>query len=710
MLLLGRIFLLLLPAMGWTATPPLDSLVQNYSPADPAKQEYLFTTLVQATSVEPEQTAAVAHRLMHLAYEAHDSATQTQLYWVLGDAHVVLGNYDSATTYTKKSIELARQTDHPRLLAKGFNLLGIIHDVQGNYDRSLKNYFRALKLYEQIKDQEGINAAYNNIGNIYGYQQENYKAIEYYQKSLEIARDIQDTLGIIMTLNNIGSSWDAIDSLDLALDYYQQSNAVAREKGNEQDIALALDGISYILLKRGDYEQALSNANYLLSLAQKYQNTNDKIYAYRLLAEVYKTQGSFRRAITNALKGYTLARQSGAKLEIEDASELLASLYHQQGDFQRAYEYQAIRQAYRDTLYSLEKRRIINSLELNRAESENEMLKKENELKLAQIEKNEAIIDRQTAYTIGITLFAILKVIVIIVLYRLNIQRKKSNLLLSQQKEETAQSNAQLTQLNDTLKRQQDQLQEQNEELERLNDSKNKLLSIISHDFRSPLSSLQGVINILNSHSMSAEEIKQVFDALSTKVQNTTNMLDNLLKWTRSQMQGIRIQPEHFTLLSLVEEVIDSLAIIAEKKGIRLLHTIAQPPKVYADLEMTRMVIRNLISNAIKFTQRNDTVTVEVEPQEDEKVLISVVDTGLGISPENKEKLFQLKDHTTYGTANEKGTGLGLILCKDFVEKNGGEIWAESEEGKGSTFRFTLLTQPDHFPATNSQDILSATS
>nr|WKN39201.1 tetratricopeptide repeat-containing sensor histidine kinase [Tunicatimonas sp. TK19036] len=710
MIILSILFFLLLPMVSLSAPPSLDSLVQIYPQADSSIRAEIFQTLSQAAAERPEQTLLVGQQIKGLAEQHNHVGAQTLIYRILGDAYEVLGNYDSAKLYVKKSIALARETDNPKQLAKGYNLLGIIHDVQGSYDRALKSFFHALSIWEDEHDQEGINTAYINIGNIYAYQEENQKALTYYQKSLDIANTIQDTLGIIMALNNIGSSWQELDSLNLAFDYYQRSITIAREQGNEQDIALPLDGISHILIKRGKYDEALNNATYLLNLAQKYQNINDKIYAYRLLADVHKAKKSYQTAIARARQGYNLARQSGAKLEITYLSELLASLYRVQGNFKKALQYQSIYMAYQDTLYSLEKRKIINNLELTRTESENEMLKKENELRLAQIEKNEAIIDRQTAYAIGISLVSALLLGIIIILYRLNLQRKKSNFLLSHQKEEIALNNAQLTKLNQTLKQQQGQLQTQNEELERLNDSKNKLLSIISHDFRSPLSSLQGVINILNTQTMSPEEIKQIFDALSTKVQNTTNMLDNLLKWTRSQMQGIRIQPEQFAVSTVVEEVINSLAILAEKKGVLIHQNISQSLLVYADPEMVRMVIRNLVSNAIKFTVKGDTITIKAQLDNDSKVVISVIDTGLGISDENMAILFQLKDHTTYGTANEKGTGLGLILCKDFVEKNGGEIWVESEVKKGSVFFFTLLTEPTHFPATTSQNILSATS
>jgi len=704
------LILSLVARIGFAQSNGLDSLIQQYAVADSSQRRAILLSLNRNTTEEPEKTLGVAHQIESIAESQQHTQSLARIYYILADAHEVLGSYDSSTYYVQQAMETATMIDNRKLLALGYNLLGIVQDVQGSYDRALQSFFRALAIWEERNDQEGINTAYINIGNIYGYQNEFGDAIDYYQKSLAIGREIQDTVGIVMALNNIGSSWQEMDSLDLAMDYYQQAIRVARQQGDEQIIALPLDGISHILLEQGELDEALTNAQYLLEVAKKHQNVNDQIYAYLLLAKVQWARKNFQVAIRTATQGYELAHQSGATLELKEMSKLLSDYHEQQGDYREAYRYRTVQLAYQDSIYSVEKRKIIYDLERTRADTEIEMLQKENELKLSQIARSEAIIDRQLAYTAAISIVLVLLLGGLLLLVRSNIQRKKTNELLSKQKEEIGENNRQLIQMNQVLEQQQQQLQHQNEDLTRLNELKNKLLSIISHDFRSPLSSLQGIISMLNSKVLSSEEIEMVFDTLSVKVQNTTNMLDNLLKWTRNQMQGIRLAPARFSLPTLAEDVINSQIILAEKKEVELHHTVSSPLSVYADPEMIRLVLRNLISNAIKFTKKGDKITVEAKRSSENRVIVSVIDTGMGISPENQTKLFQLKDHTTYGTDNEKGTGLGLILCREFVEKNGGEIWVESEEGKGSTFRFSLLTQADEFPVAAQEDMLSTTS
>jgi signal transduction histidine kinase len=698
----------LLSLEGLAQSNTLDSLIAIYSQSSNSGRQIIFRALNRYIVENPKQTIQIS-QLLNQKEVGGDSTYLALVDYTLASAYELLGSYDSATLYIRRSLKHVNDEDFPLLLANGYNLLGIIQDVQGNYELSLQSFFQALNIWEKTDHQEGINTAYINIGNIYAYQNEFASAISYYQKSLTIAREIRDTVGVIMALNNIGSSWQEMDSLDLAMDYYQQAIEVARQRGDEQIIALPLDGISHILLKRGELTEALTNAQYLLEVAKKYQNVNDQIYAYLLLAKVQWARNNLQVAIRTATQGYELAHQSGATLELKEMSKLLSDYHEQQGDYREAYRYRTIQLAYQDSIYSVEKRKIIYDLERTRADTEIEMLQKENELKLSQIARSEAIIDRQLAYTAAISIVLVLLLGGLLLLVRSNMQRKKTNELLSKQKEEIGENNRQLTQMNRVLEQQQQQLQSQNEDLTRLNELKNKLLSIISHDFRSPLSSLQGIISMLNSKVLSSEEIEMVFDTLSVKVQNTTNMLDNLLKWTRNQMQGIRLAPARFSLPTLAEDVINSQIILAEKKEVELHHTISSPLSVYADPEMIRLVLRNLISNAIKFTTKGDKITVEAKRSPENRVIVSVIDTGMGISPENQAKLFQLKDHTTYGTDNEKGTGLGLILCREFVEKNGGEIWVESEEGKGSTFRFSLLTQADEFPVAAQEDMLSTT-
>jgi signal transduction histidine kinase len=230
---------------------------------------------------------------------------------------------------------------------------------------------------------------------------------------------------------------------------------------------------------------------------------------------------------------------------------------------------------------------------------------------------------------------------------------------------------------------------QQKEKLEELNAMKDRLFMIVSHDFRSPLHSLKGLIVLLNdSEFISPEEFKVLLKGLKHNVDQTYDLLENLLLWSKSQMNGFSVRREQVSISDLVHENTALLKSAAEKKGISIINDIHDSSLVTADEDMIRLVLRNLISNAIKFTEGNGHVIVK-SSEHNGMINISVTDTGIGMDAMQKVEVFA---HTVSknGTHAEKGTGLGLMICKEFVEKNGGRIWIESELGHGSTFTFSL--------------------
>lgn len=226
-------------------------------------------------------------------------------------------------------------------------------------------------------------------------------------------------------------------------------------------------------------------------------------------------------------------------------------------------------------------------------------------------------------------------------------------------------------------------------ELEELNKLKDKLLSVVSHDFRGPLNSLRGTLTLFLKGTISNEELNMLTKDLVEKLDNTYNLLENLLSWAKSQMQGTKVYKKEIDLKSISNDCMDLLSPIAEKKLITINNGIKDPLYAFADNEMVKLVLRNLISNAIKFTTAGDQIHLGAIVKND-KVVFSVSDSGMGISNENQDRLFKPENYSTSGTSNETGMGLGLLLCKDFIEKNDGEIWFESELGKGSIFYFSL--------------------
>ncbi len=230
------------------------------------------------------------------------------------------------------------------------------------------------------------------------------------------------------------------------------------------------------------------------------------------------------------------------------------------------------------------------------------------------------------------------------------------------------------------------------QELKELNATKDKFFSIIAHDLKNPFNTLMGFAELMleNLKDYSQEKLKEFIGILYETSKQSYALLENLLEWSRSQTGRIQMNPESIDLHDLTEENITLLSNLAAKKKINLVNDIKPVSLVKADANMVRTVIRNLISNAIKYTHEGGSIKVYATLKNNLYEL-SVSDTGIGIKPENIEKLFRIDfNFSTHGTADETGTGLGLILCKEFITKNSGEIWVESEFGKGSTFRFTL--------------------
>lgn len=241
------------------------------------------------------------------------------------------------------------------------------------------------------------------------------------------------------------------------------------------------------------------------------------------------------------------------------------------------------------------------------------------------------------------------------------------------------------------------ELNEQKEKLEALNDLKNRLFMIISHDFRSPLNSLKGLITLINeSHLVTPEDFRKMVKEIKGSVDQTYDLLENLLVWSKSQMQGFTLNVEAINLAVLAEENIQLSAPQAARKQITVINRVDSSHKVLADEDMIRLVIRNLLVNAIKFTQSKGTITMESR-RYSSYIQFSIIDTGIGLDHDKLNRLFKSysRNHQK-GTHNERGTGLGLMLCRDFIDLHKGSIWAESNPGNGSCFNFSLEAAPDH--------------
>jgi signal transduction histidine kinase len=256
-------------------------------------------------------------------------------------------------------------------------------------------------------------------------------------------------------------------------------------------------------------------------------------------------------------------------------------------------------------------------------------------------------------------------------------------------KKENKDYQAEILNSNEELYRYTQEIEKQKEELAELNNLKSKLFSVISHDLRTPLYGLRNLFKSVEQYDLPAEEIKVLIPDVVKDLHYTTDLMENLLQWAKSQMKGESLSPQLIDMNKLIHDVQQIVRLQAENKQVYLKTKADKPVYIYADKEMIEVVLRNLISNAIKFTPKEGQVIIDIK-EEDELIEVLVSDTGTGMSEEAKNKLFGDEHFTTKGTSNESGTGLGLMICKEFLKKNGGDIHVESELGKGSTFAFTL--------------------
>lgn len=275
--------------------------------------------------------------------------------------------------------------------------------------------------------------------------------------------------------------------------------------------------------------------------------------------------------------------------------------------------------------------------------------------------------------------------------YRIISQQKKNlEKKVKERTKELQQKNNELVCRNEELKLSSKKLNSQSQQLLELNATKDRLFAIVSHDLRTPIISLKNLLQLVDEQSISPENYSQVSSKIKDDVEHLHFTLNNLLQWAYTQMQGLKTNVKEVLLYPLIKESESLMHEYAKNKNIAVENNVNPQTKVHADPDHIKLIFRNLINNALKYTPNGGTIKIKTSNLNG-NCTVSVSDNGVGMNAEIMESLFKEKSiKSRFGTEGEKGTGLGLMLCKEFIEKNGGKIWAESEEGKGSTFSFSI--------------------
>lgn len=591
----------------------------------------------------------------------------------LGNGHAKAGRSIIAIDFYEQVLMLADSLNNERYSVGVLINLATAYASQGETNKGLQYYFEALERSEDIGNNEFIAIITNNLGDKYN-ELEDYDQAEYYlNRSKEVSEAEGLQVNLVRVLLNLGNTFKATQRYEQAEESYSQVLEYHRRSGNVMGEIQVIYNLGMMNLARDYYDKARDYLYESLSRSEESNLLTGIFYSTNGLGELELELGNTRESINRYERGVELTEETGNPAMMATAYRNMYSAHKSAGNTSNALSW-------------LEK---VNEVEKDMRSSESDRLRaqyetkfdlrrSEQEKQLIEIQRSQQQVELQQQRLIIILALSGIFILLIagFVLLRINKKRKTTNIKL-------VDSNHQLKRLNQTV-------QDQKEELERLNNIKTKLFAIIAHDLRGPLGSLQSLLYLLREHDLSEKETNELTANLEKNMLENSSMMDNLLGWAQSQMNGLSLNKRAFDLLLAIHSVLDQFTLQLETKEIDLVIEVPEHTMIYADYDLMKLVIRNLVANAIKFSEPGSKIYIKSEKQDDGMYRVAIEDQGVGIADGNKKKIFSDEHFTSPGTNKEKGSGLGLNLCKEYVEKHKGSIWFQSQAGTGTTFFFTI--------------------
>ena len=586
----------------------------------------------------------------------------------LGKAYYNESNLDSALKTEYQLLEVISKHGTKIDSAKCFRIIGLVYMQKSWYDKSLENLERAQHLFGESGDSSLQAKALMNIGTLHDLMNNLPMALLYYEKALKYYIHKKDETGTADCKLNMAIVLSKQKKYEQACEDLLSAAGIYQKTANDSYLAAAYINLGLTYKKMGNYTSAVEYLDKALVIWKQQDDEYHICYYYMNMGEIMLDMGKIAEAGKYLQQAEKLVMTLGSKDLQAITYEYLSDYHAAKKNYAAAYSYLNKSKQLNDSILNAETTEKVSQIqyqyEIAKRESDNIQLVKQNLDKELELSKKNLVVYILTAIIVLIALLVILLVNQNRLKHRANEEFEVKNKLIEAQKDE----------------------------LINLNASKDKFLSILAHDIRNPLSSVFSISEILISDydKLSEKQKLEFTQDIHTLSGNLFDIINTLLTWSTSQSGMITYRPKPFLIADLCRQSLRNLQTVAKQKDILLVFKTDEKLTVMADENMILSVLHNLINNAIKYSYTGSSIRVETK-QVDGNVQISVIDTGTGLSAESQEKLFQYDRNTlSKCTAGESGTGLGLILCKDFVEKNGGSITVESQPGKGSTFMFTL--------------------
>lgn len=571
----------------------------------------------------------------------------------IAEFYVRTGNIDLALQYRMEALNIYEEWEATYFIGSALDEIGFLSYLQGNLEESLKYLRRAKNVFRILKDEYSEAMTNSLIGNVYAAVGDYEEAKKISTKVLEQFITWQDSVSIMDALQDLVNVELALGDLDAAASSSFSALEIAQALGDSLRIAKYAVNVGQVLAQKGNYESGLQ---YLKMSFSVFESNEFVLFLPQVLLDISNLFEQWEKpdsAIHYAQLAFGQAERSDIKQYTQDCFLQLSELHEQKDDFEEALSYHQQYFKLFEEMYSTNSQKLIKEEQVRQNV---ELYKKEK----TTAEANAALLSqRNNLYiALGMTFFSLFLISGYLAL---------------------------------RLRKSKKEIESQNQQLQELNQTKDKFFGIIAHDIRSPMVALQSVGQQMEFHLKKErfEKVKNLAKMVAQTTQHLDTLLDNLLNWALLQRGGMPYNPKTILLDEAVSEVSTLFAGSLESKNIQLKKKIPKGVKIEADERALQTTLRNLLSNAIKFTPEGGIVSIGAEA-ENGKVKVKVSDNGIGIEQSVLEKLFSLERKSNKGTAGEKGTGLGLILCKELVEMNKGELSVLSEVGKGASFEFFL--------------------
>jgi signal transduction histidine kinase len=684
------LFVVFLPLTQLHASQDADELIFELKRSKGSEKYQLYKKVIgvyYTRNIDSARIFAKQYLAISTSNKAPDQVASAYKY--LGATYFYEGDLANAEKYFTKSLEIASRNRLDEQKAAVANNLGIVKTQKGEYEEAIKYYNQALEYYETKRKSEEIGMIVLNIGNIHYNTEDFEKALEYFLEVVEIASQNGVKPTLAMAYNNIGNIYEHMDSLEKSLKYHELSYQIKLEFNDKRGIANSLNSMAAIHRKMKDNKEALKKAK----LALKYQieiNDNQGIITSKnTIGKIYFSDQKPDSGVQYLQESLNLSENLGFFEYMKDNLLTLSDHYEKTGNFEDAHKFYKRYIAVRDSIMTIEEKR---SLTESAAKFETDQMKKVIKHLQEESKSKETI-------QLMLIVFIFLVIFVAFIIYLQFRTKAKANEMLEEktkeiehQKKEFEQLNSQLVKSNNKLISLNENLLISQKELKETNATKDKFFSIIAHDLKNSIAAFLTSSELITHYydKLDKERILHQLNRMNSGAMNLRMLLENLIQWANSKTGRLKPDFEEIDIKKIVDQSVSINEHGALNKSISITKNLAEGITGLADPNMLKTVIRNLISNAIKFTEIGGTIDISSK-QVDNKIIISIKDSGVGMSRQEIDMLFKLESNfKKKGTNNEAGTGLGLIICKEFVEYNKGSLIVDSEIGKGSRFDIIL--------------------